>query len=169
MERRTLTELAFLSILADEPADLDAVRDRLTHVYGRHWPVSYGALEPAVSRLVEAGSLVRLDDGTYSPTESGRERLRDLASEPVEDVADPSQQPHLLVKVGSLHHLPPERRDEELAGLEDRLLQARDHYQDVQEAHAEAIDDPVGYRRDLGALTARLLDEQLEWVRGLRD
>lgn len=167
MDHRELTELGVLGVVAEGAADVETIRERLQHVFGRYWSVSYGAIGPTVSRLLEAGYLAKGEDDRYVATQAGRDRLAALLREPVEDVADPTQQPQFVVKLGFLHHLPPAERSDELAALEDRFVRARERFADARTAHDEAVDEPVGVRRDLQELTIRLLDVQLEWLREL--
>ena len=105
---------------------------------------------------------------TYRITESGRDRLRKLVRERVSDVDDPGQRPHLLLKLGFLHHLPPSEQDEEVARLEDQFHRARAEWIEVANAHGADEAVHSGYRLELIELTIQLLDTQLEWIGELR-
>lgn len=166
MEQRQLTELGVLGFLNEREASLGTIQDRFNHNFGRHQFAGHGVLEPALARLREQGHV--RGSPTYRITESGRDRLRELLREPVSDVADPTQRPHLLVKLGFLHHLPPSEQDDEVARLEDQFHRARAEWIDVANAHGADEAAHSGYRLELIELTIQLLDAQLEWIGELR-
>jgi len=168
MDQRRLIELGVLGLLAEREASLDALRERFNHNFGRHQFAGYGTLRPTLDRLCEEGHAAGAD--SYRITTAGRDRLRELLAEDVPAVDDPAHRPHLLIKLGFLHHLPPTRQDEELAALEDKFHAAREKWVEAAAVH----DDPevemgdTGYRRELIELTVDLLDTQLDWLGRLR-
>lgn len=170
METSRLVELGVLGFLAEESADIRTVRERFKHNFGRYLTVSYGALGPAFERLEAADhvSMVSITDERrrteYEITERGRDRLRALLREPIPDEIGPARQPHLVVKVGFLHHLPEEERTDKLAALVDQFERARNRWMDVKATHTDAVSDSPGYRRDLQELNVRLYDTYLEWL-----
>jgi DNA-binding PadR family transcriptional regulator len=166
MDQRRIIELGVLGLLAERESTIDTLQERFNHNFGRHQFAGYGTLEPTIRRLLDEGYVTGTH--SYAATERGRERLRELLSERVQAVDDPSHRPHLLVKLGFLHHLPPERQDEELADLEDRFHRAREKWLDAAAVHDDVDMEGTGYRRALIDLTIELLDAQLEWIRGLR-
>ena len=76
----------------------------------------------------------------------------------------------LMMKLGSLHHLPQEKQREVIGRFQDEALEARDRIRTIQRSHDEAIDDHqrYGYRRDMFDLRLRLVDEILDWLESIQ-
>lgn len=167
MDRRPVIELGVLGLLAERDATATELKERFNHNFGRHQFAGHGTLGPTLDRLHEEEYLTGAQE--YTLTERGRDRLRTLLREPVPAVDNPSHRPHLLVKLGFLHHLPPEDQAAELAYLEDQFHQARNSWVETLTMHEEEVTSHDGYRVELIELTVDLLDTQLEWVRRLRE
>ena len=166
MDRSDTIELGVLGLLAEGEATVESLQKRFNHNFGRHQFAGRGTLDPTLDRLREEGYVI--GSQVYSLTDQGRERLRSLLREPVAAVDDPEHRPHLLVKLGFLHHLPAEGRDAELAHLEDQFHEARNAWLETARMHNEEVDHD-GFRLELVDLTVELLDTHLRWVRRLRD
>jgi len=172
MQRDSVIELGVLGLLAERDASPADLQDRFNHNFGRHQFVGRGRLDPTLARLRESDHVTAVhtaEAGTCSLTERGRDRLQTLLRGPVAAVDDPSHRPHFLVKLGFLHHLPPDEQAAELAHLEDQFHAARNEWLDIAATHREEVSTHDGYRLDLIELTADLLDAQLRWVRRLRE
>lgn len=180
MDTRELAELGVLGSLAEEsPATRKGIQDRLQHSFGRYWGAGSGALWPAVDDLDEAGCLERLPPErsvdnhpgeAYALTDSGRERLGELVRQPVDDFGLGARS-HLMMKLGFLHHLPPDERAAELASLADAAQTARARLVEVRDDHDEQVadHDQYGFRRELLDLRLRILDVFLEWLSARRE
>lgn len=166
MDQPRLVELGVLGLLAEERATLEGLKERFNHNFGRYQFAGHGTLDPAVERLADAGRVA--GTGTYHITDQGEERLDELLREPVEAVHDPAHRPHLLLKLGFLHHLPEDAQRDALAALEDRFHETLSTWRDIATAHDEGVDH-VGYRRELFDLQISLLATQREWVASLRE
>ena len=164
MEQQRVLRLGVLGILNEDESTLNTIQKRFNHRFGRHQFAGYGALEPVIKRLCEDGYIT----GTisYSITESGRSHLRTLLCEPVSDVSNPNNRPHLLLKLGFIHHLPHDSQYEELAHLEDQFDQQRLKWMERATTHTEMTHSEN--RPDLIDLTIRLMETQLEWIRECR-
>jgi DNA-binding PadR family transcriptional regulator len=174
MDQRELASLAVLGVLAEtEAATVDQIHNKLQHNFGRYWGASTGILIPTLSQLEDDGRVrsVSIKRGFgYEVTDDGRDRLRTLLEEPVEDLSHPSFRSHLMMKLGFLHHLPPETQRDELRSLEDQLHQARDRLLTINERH-EAEKEPsadTGYRSDMIDLRIRIIDAFLDWLETVR-
>jgi DNA-binding PadR family transcriptional regulator len=108
MDPEDIAALGALGVLAEADGAVTArtVRERLRHNFGRFWADGYGALLPALSRLAETDppAVSVAPEGaaaTYAITDRGRERLRNLLSEPIPDPTDPDACPQFVLKSGS--------------------------------------------------------------------
>lgn len=172
MQRDSVIELGVLGLLAERDASAADLQERFNHNFGRHQFVGRGRLDPTLARLRDRGHVTEAYTaaaGTCSLTERGRDRLETLLREPVAAVDDPAHRPHFLVKLGFLHHLPPDEQAAELAHLEDQFHEARNEWLDVAAMHREEVSSHESYRMELVELTADLLDTQLQWVQRLRE
>lgn len=163
MEQRFVIKLGVLGFLNEGEATLKRIQERFNHRFGRHQFAGYGPLEPLMEHLREE-EYVR-GSGTYAITEPGREHLQTLLRERVSDVTDPNHRPHLLVKLGFLHHLSRSDQREELAHLEDQFSQARSEWIEAANAHDGGATTHSEERLKLIDLTIQLIDTQLEWIR----
>ncbi|ELZ04056.1 hypothetical protein C482_03451 [Natrialba chahannaoensis JCM 10990] len=170
MEQRELASIGVLGILAEEDrASVETVHERLQHTFGRYWGASTGILVPTIDHLEEQGHVeltASTPVATYKLTDSGQDRLQSLLTGPVEDVSHPSFRPHLMLKLGFLHHLPTERQRDELNQIKDQLHTARETLLDIDETHETAVEnrESVGYRRNLTDLRVRITDAFLAWL-----
>lgn len=168
MKGKDRTHLGVLGIFAEQDATHQEMRDRLQHNFGRYVTAGYGALKPAISDLRE-DQLIKYTDGRYSIEQKGRTYLRTLLRESIEDVRDPTQKPHLFMKLGFLHHLSEKEQEDELATLEDQFQQARDKWVAIHDQHKQAISSSQGYRREILDLDIRTFDVYLNWVKNIRE
>lgn len=76
--RPSQTELAVLGALSLGPMSGYRVRAEILSTLGHFWTESFGQIYPALARLEAGGSVGRDDDGRFTLTRSGRERLREL-------------------------------------------------------------------------------------------
>jgi DNA-binding PadR family transcriptional regulator len=166
-----MATLGILGVLAetDDGATIGAVHDTLQHNFGRYWGASTGVLGPTMTQLEERGHVeltVADEVGAYRITESGRDRLRSLLREPLEDLSSSPLQPALVLKFGYLHHLEPSAQRAEIDSLHDRLRTARDDLVDVKSSHDEHVSDDAetGYRGDLLLLRVFVLDAIADWL-----
>ncbi len=127
MARQAQTAAAVLGALSIEPMTGYEIRQAIASVLGHFWHESFGQIYPCLAEL-EMQALVRSTPGprprssTYSLTDAGRERLRDLLAEP------PVPQPPrngVLLRVFFGNSLPAEALarllDEQQASAEARL------------------------------------------------
>ncbi len=170
MDQRELASLGMLGTLAErEVATVDEIHDSLHHTFGRYWGASTGILSPTASQLVDDGHVEVVSEAEsvgHRITDEGVDRLRELLREPVEDVSHPSFRPHLMMKLGFLHHLPAGEQREELDGLREQLHAARDRLLTADQSHeTEGTDsEAVGYRSELIDLRVRIIDAFVDWL-----
>lgn len=173
MDQRDLASLGVLGVLAEEDgATIDRIHEKLKHNFGRYWGASTGILAPTLSALENDGlvELTRVEQSWgYTLTAAGRERLRALLKQPVQDVSHELFHPHLLMKVGFAHHLPTADRRAEIAELQAQLREERDQIRTVQLEHDDAATEHTGYRGDLFELQIRIIDTCSDWLAELTD
>jgi DNA-binding PadR family transcriptional regulator len=177
MKQSKMADMGVLCMLNEEPGlTKSELQERLRHNFGRYWGAGTSVVWSATDRLNEEG-LIESDveaagnePPAFAITDAGRERLESLILEPVEDLFHPMQRPMLMMKLGSLHHLPEGDQGRIVDRLREEALEARDHIETVRHSHDEAIDDHerYGYRRDLLDLRLRLVDEILDWLEGIQ-
>lgn len=104
MNRETMTERRVLASLVEKEVDLDTIHDRLKHPFGHHRSISYNACVQSIARLEEDGlvTVTRKSDHPfgsasttagrprekYAITDTGKDRLRSLAREPLRPAAE---------------------------------------------------------------------------------
>jgi len=184
MTNRPLVELGILGLLNEwDQLSIDTIQDRLQHNFGSFWTFSYGALLPVVSELEEKGHVQPgADDGDafrgaegshpYEITEEGRNRLEDLLRQPLADVKDPQQRHKVIIKLGFIHHLPPEERTAEFDHLIDRFVTFRREWQEIRDEHDSttmAEFDGHGYRVELIDLSIEMIDTLIDWLERHRE
>jgi DNA-binding PadR family transcriptional regulator len=125
--RQAQTAAAVLGALSIEPMTGYEIRQAISSVLGHFWHESFGQIYPCLADLVQRGLVLaapgpRARSTTYSLTDAGRTRLRELLEEP------PAQQlPRngVLLRVFFGHSLPTEALarllDEQQASVEARL------------------------------------------------
>lgn len=89
--RTSQTEIAVLGGLSVEPMTGYALRQAIRDVLGHFWSESFGQIYPALARLERAGHVRRRGAGRpgasrYAITPSGRARLVELLSQPIQSV-----------------------------------------------------------------------------------
>ena len=89
MSRRAQTELAVLGGLSIEPMTGYALRAAITETLGHFWHESFGQIYPTLAALEKAGLVERGEPGLtsgsqFAITSTGRQRLYDLLSAPIE-------------------------------------------------------------------------------------
>jgi len=192
MTIRPLVEVAILGFLNEwNQLSIDTLSDRLRHNFGPFWTFGYGTLLPAVSELEDRGH-VRLVTGgedtfpeteeteagtdeseyTYEITAEGRERLQELLRQPLADVEDPKQRYRVIIKLGFIHHLPPEDQAAEFGRLIDRFTTFRTEYEEVRDDHDRetmADFDRHGYRVELIDLSIEMIDTLVDWLERHRE
>jgi DNA-binding PadR family transcriptional regulator len=177
MNPSKMADMGVLCMLEEEPGLTKAeLRERLQHNFGRYWSAGTGVVWSAIDRLEDEALIEREvkntgnEPPTFAITDAGNERLESLILEPVEDLFHPIQRPMLMMKLGSLHHLPEEKQREVIGRFQDEALEARDRIRTIQRSHDEAIDDHqrYGYRRDMFDLRLRLVDEILDWLESIQ-
>jgi DNA-binding PadR family transcriptional regulator len=89
--RSSQTEMAVLGGLSIEPMTAYALREAIRTVLGHFWSESFGQIYPTLYDLEDKGHVrrqggARARSSTFAITASGTTRLRDLLSEPVQDV-----------------------------------------------------------------------------------
>lgn len=173
MNSSKMADMGVLCMLEEEPGLTKAeLRERLQHNFGRYWGAGTGVVWSAIDRLEDEALIERdaketgNDPPAFAITDAGAERLESLILEPVEDLFHPMQRPMLMMKLGSLHHLPEADQREVIGRLRDEALDARDRIKTIQRSHDESIDDHqrYGYRRDMFDLRLRLVDDILNWL-----
>ncbi len=90
MARSSQTEMAVLGGLSIEPMTAYALREAIRDVLGHFWSESFGQIYPTLNALEESGHVERRGgqrsrSSVYTITATGRARLRELLSEPVQD------------------------------------------------------------------------------------
>jgi DNA-binding PadR family transcriptional regulator len=177
MNPSKMADMGVLCMLEEEPGLTKAeLRERLQHNFGRYWSAGTGVVWSAIDRLEDEALIEREvkntgnEPPTFAITDAGNERLESLILEPVEDLFHPIQRPMLMMKLGSLHHLPQAKQREVIGRFQDEALEARDRIRTIQRSHDEAIDDHqrYGYRRDMFDLRLRLVDEILDWLESIQ-
>jgi DNA-binding PadR family transcriptional regulator len=125
--RQAQTAAAVLGALSIEPMTGYEIRQAITSVLGHFWHESFGQIYPCLADLVEQDLVLsapgpRPRSSTYSLSDAGRTRLRELLEEP------PAQQPPrngVLLRVFFGHSLPTEELarllDEQQSSAEARL------------------------------------------------
>lgn len=88
MTRSSQTEMAVLGGLSMEPMTAYALREAIRDVLGHFWSESFGQIYPTLATaerdgFVERSAGARRGSSTFSITEAGAQRLRDLLSEPI--------------------------------------------------------------------------------------
>ncbi|MFF3336741.1 PadR family transcriptional regulator [Streptomyces sp. NPDC002888] len=144
-----MLELSILGFLAEQPLHGYELKERIKALSGHVRPVSDGALYPAITRLVTAGSLDQhTEPGSgaaprrmLSLTDRGREDLLERLRHPKQ--AEITDQVRFNTVLAFLRHLPD--RHEQAAVLRRRLefLQtpASFFYRDGEPVRAEETDD----------------------------
>ncbi len=99
MARTSQTQLAVLGALSIEPMTGYRLRTEISETLGHFWHESFGQIYPTIAALEGAGLVERDGDATTAGnlvrlTEAGRERLRELLSEPFQQ--PPPRNPLLL-------------------------------------------------------------------------
>jgi DNA-binding PadR family transcriptional regulator len=177
MDPSKMADMGVLCMLKEESGLTKAeLRERLQHNFGRYWGAGTGAVWSAIDRLEDEALIGRDtgDAGTEPPaftiTDAGEEQLKSLILEPVEDLFHPMQRPMLMMKLGSLHHLPEEQQRQVIDRFRNEALEARDRIKTIQRSHDDAISDHdrYGYRRDMFDLRLRLVDEILDWLEAIQ-
>lgn len=184
MTIRPLVEVAILGFLNEwNQSSIDTIYERLKHNFGPFWTFGYGTLLPAVSELEENGHVRLVADGEdgfpdakeeypYAITDAGRERLRELLTEPLADIEDPEQRYRVIIKLGFIHHLPPEEQAEEFDRLIDRFMSFRTEYEEIRDHHdpeTMADFDRHGYRVELIDLSIEMIDTLVDWLERHRE
>jgi len=164
-------ELGVLCMLNEEGSQtVEEIHDRLHHSFGRYWSPGTGALKPTVDRLADEGRVEAGEGvGTYEITEEGVTHLQELVREPVEGIFY-TNDVHVLLKLGAIHHLPPGEVDEQLRAVRDRAMETRDGLLTAKEEHRHEIDEPTryGYRHELTDLNVAMLDAFVDWIEAIR-
>lgn len=174
MKQRKLASLGVLGVLSeDEFATVGQIHDKLHHNFGRYWGASTGILTPTISQLEEEGYVepVRTDrEYGYEITPAGRDRLEAILSERIDDISHPSSRPHLMLKLGFLHHLPVERQHDEIESLQDQLFEARDRLHTLEQRHEDESDSfgETGYRGEMIGLRIGIVNALLEWLEDVK-
>lgn len=184
VNQKDLTELGILGVLNEwEALSLETIHDRLQHNFGSYWTYSYGTLLPRVTQLEEDGYVDvakgsddsfpgdSVDGQTFEITPTGRERLQALLRQPLAALEDPTQRHKLMIKLGFIHHLPPDERTEELDSLIDRLHEFRREWVEALEAHDDETMEPFaahGYRVRLIELSIEIIDTITRWLEDVR-
>jgi DNA-binding PadR family transcriptional regulator len=91
MATKKKIDVVILGILSHEPATGYEIKRQLDLTVSYFWNASYGSIYPALSELEQAGLVTREDVSTnrrekllYTITETGRARLREWLTVPVE-------------------------------------------------------------------------------------
>lgn len=174
MKQRELASLSVLGVLAEEQvATLNQIHEKLRHSFGRYWGASTSILIPTISQLEDEGHLnATTADGNYAYeiTPAGRDRLKALLRERIEDVSHPSFRPHLLLKLGFLHHLPKDEQHTENESLQDQLYETRDRLLTLESYHGDKRKPgaSAGYRGGLIDLRVRIIDTIIDWLKSFK-
>lgn len=177
MNPSKMADMGVLCMLKEEPGLTKAeLRERLQHNFGRYWGAGTGVVWSSIDRLEDEALIERAAEGAgtdppaFAITDAGEERLESLILEPAEDLFHPMQRPMLMMKLGSLHHLPEENQRQVIDRFRDEALDARDRIKTIQRSHDDAISDHdrYGYRRDMFDLRLRIVDEIIDWLEGLQ-
>ncbi|MFG2040670.1 PadR family transcriptional regulator [Dactylosporangium sp. NPDC048998] len=91
MGRSSQTDMAVLGALSIEPMTGYALREAIRNVLGHFWSESFGQIYPALAGLEADGHVTRQGStrpgsSTFTITASGRRRLRELLSQPIQPV-----------------------------------------------------------------------------------
>jgi len=179
MTVRPLVEVAILGFLSEwNQSSIDTLYNRLKHNFGPFWTFGYGTLLPAVSELEKKGYVRLVADGEdgfpdskekypYAITEDGRDRLQELLGKPLADVTDPKQRYQVIIKLGFIHHLPPEEQVEEFGRMIDRFATFRGEWEEIRDQHDRetmADFDRHGYRVELIDLSIEMIDTLVDWL-----
>lgn len=110
MARANQTETAVLGALSVEPMTGYALREAIRDVLGHFWSESFGQVYPTLAELERRGHVIRRDrartrSSTFAITASGRSRLRERLSEPIQP-APPRN--GLMLRLFFGRHLGPE-------------------------------------------------------------
>jgi DNA-binding PadR family transcriptional regulator len=89
--RASQTETAVLGALSVMPMTGYALREAIRDVLGHFWSESFGQVYPALAALEQQGQVQRAGSertgaSTFAITLSGRARLKELLSEPIQDL-----------------------------------------------------------------------------------
>lgn len=144
-----MLELSILGFLAEEPLHGYELKERIKALSGHVRPVSDGALYPAITRLIKAGSLDQHEEPgasaaprrTLSLTDAGREQLLERLRHPKQ--AEITDQVRFNTVLSFLRHLPDRREQAEVLRRRLDFLNAPTSffYDGGEPVRAEATDD----------------------------
>ena len=91
MARSGQTDMAVLGALSIQPMSGYAVREAIRDVLGHFWSESFGQIYPTLKALEREGLVARAGTAraggsTFTVTDTGRHRLRELLTEPVREL-----------------------------------------------------------------------------------
>ncbi|WP_037668969.1 PadR family transcriptional regulator [Streptomyces griseus] len=166
-----MLELSILGFLAEQPLHGYELKERIKALSGHVRPVSDGALYPAITRLVTAGSLDQHTEPgvaaaprrVLSLTDRGREDLLERLRHPRQ--AEVTDQVRFNTVLAFLRHLPD--RSEQAAVLRRRLefleTPASFFYRDGEPVRAEEADDM--FRQGMLRVARATGAAEREWLR----
>lgn len=176
-------EIGVLGIIAGgaRNEDTETIHNQLQHEFGLRTDFSYMKCASILLRLDDGGYIERdsytgssdtaSEDAPTDPyrlTQKGQTRLRSLLRLPIEKVADPAQQPHLLMKIRFLHHLPENEQLEELTQLEDHIIQVRNELIDHENKRQPGSQVDSEYQQAASDILILTFDEYLNTIDDLR-
>ncbi len=91
MARSSQTDMAVLGALSIQPMSGYALREAIRDVLGHFWSESFGQIYPTLKALEQEGLVARAGTAraggsTFTVTDTGLQRLRELLTEPVREV-----------------------------------------------------------------------------------
>lgn len=183
MDLHDSKDVGILGLVAEGEGDPEAIYTQLRNELGLNRDFNYMKCVSTIIRFKNKNYIERtsyaglpsnttsnhIPAGSYSITQKGQIHLQSLLRLPIEKVANPTKQSQLLLKVRFLHHLPETEQTEELARMEDQVVQARNKLIDNDNRRQTNNQEYGKYHQTTSDIRILTLDNYVDKIENLRN